>query len=153
MIIRDLSDKDYSAVLELYTQLDRIHYETRPDYFGKRECSFPKKNYGEMLMDPACLLLGAFDEDKLLGMAGATVWSKSGMIEGIKTVCLDNIYVLPDARRKGLAKALFSAVEDWARQQGAVRLDLHVWDFNKDALALYQAMGMDYQYHVMEKKL
>ena len=153
MTIRNLTDADYTAALALYTELDRIHWESRPDYFGERECAYPKDAYDECLADTDTLMLGAFENDKLLGTVRATVWNKSGMIEGIKTVCLDNIYVLPQARRKGIAKALFLAVESWAKQQGAVRLDLHVWDFNRDALALYQAMGMDYQYHVMEKKL
>lgn len=153
MIIRDLTDADYADVLALYTELDRIHYETRPDYFGKRECSYPKDAYDECLADADTLMRGAFEGEQLLGIVRATLWEKSGMIEGIKTVCLDNIYILPEARRKGIAKALFTSVEDWSRKKQAVRLDLHVWDFNKDALALYKAMGMDFQYHVMEKRL
>ena len=153
MTIRNLTNADYAAVLELYAELDRIHYEARPDYFGKRECAYPKDAYDEVLADPECLMLGAFEGDALLGTVRATAWNKSGMIEGIKTVCLDNIYILPEARRRGIAKALFTEVENWAKDQGAVRLDLHVWGFNRDALALYQAMGMDFQYHVMEKKL
>lgn len=153
MTIRNLTDADYTDALTLYEELDRIHYETRPDYFGKRECAYPKDAYDECLADADTLMLGAFEDGKLLGIVRATLWNKSGMIEGIKTVCLDNIYILPEARRKGIAKAMFTTVETWAKEQGAVRLDLHVWDFNKNALALYAAMGMDYQYHVMEKKL
>lgn len=153
MTIRNLTDTDYSAVLELYTELDRIHYETRPDYFGKRDCSFPEQAYREILIDPNSLMLGAFEDDRLLGIVGATLWNKSGMIEGVKTACLDNIYILPSSRRKGIARKLFDQVEAWAKRQDAVRLELHVWDFNQDAIALYQKMGMDFQYHVMEKKL
>ena len=153
MIIKKLTQGDYDAALALYSQLDRIHYETRPDYFGKRDVSFPPKAYKESLVDPNCLLLGAFEDNKLLGIVEATLLNKSGMIEGVKTASLDNIYVLPEARRKGVAKALFLEVEAWARRKGAVRLDLHVWDFNQDALNLYRCMGMEYQYHVMEKQL
>ena len=153
MVIRDLTDADYTDILALYTELDRIHYETRPDYFGKRACSYPKDAYDVCLADDDVLMLGAFEGDQLLGFVRATLWEKSGMIEGIKTVCLDNIYVHPQARRKGIAKELFAAVEEWARKKQAVRLDLHVWDFNKEALSLYKSMGMNFQYHVMEKSL
>lgn len=153
MDIKKLTDKDYSAVLELYTELDRIHYETRPDYFEKTDCSYPKDAYDEVLADFDCLMLGAFEGERILGTVRATLWNKSGMIEGVKTVCLDNIYVCPDERRRGIGKALFHAVEDWGKERGAMRLDLHVWDFNEGALALYRAMGMDYQRHVMEKAL
>ena len=51
MTVRNLTKEDYEAVLALYTELDRIHYETRPDYFGKRECSYPKDAYEEVLDD------------------------------------------------------------------------------------------------------
>jgi len=36
---------------------------------------------------------------------------------------------------------------------GAVCLDLHTWNFNKNAIAMYQAMGMTPQSYVFEKKL
>ncbi len=153
MTIKKLTNTDYSAVLDLYTALDRIHWQSRPDYFGRREISFPKDAYMESLSEPECLMIGAFSGDHLMGIASATLRNKSGMIEGIKTVCLDNIYVLPADRRKGVAKALFQAVEDWSRQQNAIRLELHVWDFNQNAMELYRSLGMDFQYHVMEKKL
>lgn len=153
MTIRNLTDDDYANVLALYEKLDQLHADARPDYFGPRECAYPKKDYEECLSDADTLMLGAFEDKEILGTVRATLWNESGMIEGVKTVCLDNIYVLPEARRKGIAKALFGEVEAWARQQGAVRLDLHVWDFNKGALSLYKSMGMGYQRHVMEKKL
>lgn len=153
MTIRNLTEADYKSFLAIYEELDRIHYENRPDYFGKRECSYPKNAYDECLNDEDTLMLGAFEDDTLLGTVRATLWNKSGMIEGIKTVCLDNIYVLPDARHQGIAKALFLEVEAWAKAQGAVRLDLHVWDFNQSAIAFYKSLGMDFQYHVMEKGL
>ncbi len=88
-----------------------------------------------------------------MGIVSATLWEESGMVKEVKTVCLDNIYVLPDHRRKGVATKLFTEVELWAKEKGAIRLDLFTWDFNKDAIAMYQAMGMTPQRHVFEKKL
>lgn len=75
------------------------------------------------------------------------------MVKDVKTVFLENIYVLPAYRRRGVATRLFVEIEHWAKEQGAVRLDLYVWDFNKNALAMYQALGMKAQRHVLEKKL
>ena len=75
------------------------------------------------------------------------------MVKGLRNVCLDNIYVLPAYRRRGIAARLFAMVEDWARERGAVRLDLYTWDFNEGAIAMYRAMGMTPQQYVFEKKL
>lgn len=153
MIIRDLEDKDYTAVLSLYTELDRIHAENRPDCNCVRDCAYPKDAYDECLADQETLMLGAFSEEVLIGTVRATIWNQSGMIQGVKTVCLDNIYVIPSYRRRGIATKLYSAVEFWAREKGAVRLELHAWDFNKGAIAMYKAMGMTPQRYVFEKKL
>jgi GNAT superfamily N-acetyltransferase len=105
------------------------------------------------LADPDVLQLGIFEDEQLLGVVRATLWEESGMVKDVKTACLDNIYVLPIHRRRGLATKLFAEVELWAKEQGAIRRDLHTWDFNKSAIAMYQAMGMTPQRHVFEKKL
>ena len=155
MEIRKLIESDYNMVIELYRELDEMHVQARPDYFVLRDRDkiYPKDAFIHNLSYPGALELGAFENEQLVGIVGATLWEESGMIKGVKTVCLDNIYVLPTYRRKGVAAKLFTAVELWAKEQGAIRLDLHTWDFNKNAISMYQAMGMTPQRYVFEKKL
>ena len=155
MEIRKLKDSDYEMVIELYRELDELHVQTRPDCFvhrGKDEI-YPRDAFLHNLSHPGVLQLGAFENEQLVGVVRASLWEESGMVKDIKTVCLDNIYVLPAWRRKGIAAKLFTEVELWAKEQGALRLDLHVWDINKNAIAMYQAMGMTPQRYVFEKKL
>ncbi len=51
------------------------------------------------------------------------------------------LWVNPDHRGDGVASALVSHVEDWARQDGAERLTLWVAQTNEPARALYQSHG------------
>ena len=155
MIIRTLSESDYEQVLRLYAELDEFHIHARPDCFIHREDHqiYPKDAFMHNLANPESLQLGAFEGAQLVGVVRATLWQESVMVKGIKTVCLDNIYVLPDHRRQGIASALFRRVEAWARAQGAVRLDLHTWGFNENAIAMYRLMGMTPQRYVFEKML
>lgn len=153
MEIRKLTEVDYDQMIQLYQALDEFHVYARPDCFVHREEVYPKEHFIHNLSYPGGLELGAFEDDKMVGYAGATLWNKSGMVKDVKTVYLDNIYVLPEFRRKGIATKLFAAVETWAKEQGAIRLDLQTWDFNTDAIAMYQSMGMTPQRHVFEKKL
>jgi len=155
MEIRTLTESDYDMVIELYKELDEMHVQARPDYFVRRDTDkiYPKDAFLHNLAYPGALELGAFENEQLVGFVSATLWEESGMVKDVKTVCLDNIYVLPDHRRNGTAAKLFAAVELWAKEQGAVRLELHTWDFNKNAIAMYQAMGMTPQRYVFEKKL
>ncbi|MBR4953649.1 MAG: GNAT family N-acetyltransferase [Oscillospiraceae bacterium] len=155
MEIRKLTEPDYDEVVGLFKKLDELHAQARPDYFVNRDENeiYPKDAFIHNLAYPGGLEMGAFDDGKLVGTVQATLWDESGMVKDVKTVCLDNIYVLPEYRRRGIAAKLFAEVEKWAKQQGAVRLDLHTWEFNKDAIAMYQAMGMTVQRYVFEKKL
>ena len=155
MEIRNLRESDYDMVIELYKELDDFHVQARPDCFVRRDKDeiYPKDAFVHNLSHPGVLQLGAFEYEQLVGVVRASLWEESGMVKGIKTVCLDDIYVLPNYRRRGVATRLFDAVESWAKEQGAVRLDLHTWDFNRNGLAMYKAMGMTPQRYVLEKKL
>ncbi len=155
MEIRKLTESDYEQVLEQYAAEDELHAQARPDFFVHREKeeSYPREAFLENLANPTVLQLGAFDDERLVGIVRATLWEESGMVKGLRTVCLDDIFVLPAYRRRGIAAKLFAEVETWAKEQGAVRLDLYIWDFNKGAIAMYKAMGMTPQQYVFEKKL
>ena len=155
MEIRKLAESDYDQVIELYEALDEFHVQARPDFFVHRakEQVYPKDDYLHNLSYPGGLEMGAFESERLVGIVRATLWEESGMVKGVKTVCLDDIFVLSAYRRRGIAARLFMEVERWAKEQGAVRLDLYTWDFNQGAIAMYQAMGMTPQRYVFEKKL
>ena len=153
MTIRKLVSGDYEQVRSLYQELDDFHVQARPDCFVSREDAYHRKDYEHNLAYPDGMELGAFDGDCQVGFVRATLWHESFMVKDLKTVCLDNIYVRPAYRRRGIAAKLFAQVESWARERGAVRLELHTWDFNQGAIAMYRDMGMTPQRYVFEKKL
>ena len=154
MTLRNLTSADYEEMLALYEALDELHVEARPDCFVHRDEVYPREHYEANLANPISFQMGAFDgQGRMAGVVNATLWNESGMVKDVKTVCLDNIYVLPEHRRGGVGAALFRAVEEWAKEQGAVRLDLHTWEFNQSAIAMYRAMGMTPQRYVFEKEL
>lgn len=155
MQIRALFKDDYGQLVQLYKQLDDLHVHAQPDHFIPREKEqvYPLDAFIHNLNYPGCVEFGAFEDSRLVGFAGATLWEDSGMVTGLKWVCLDNIFVLPAYRRRGIAASLFGEVEVWAKEHSAARLELHTWDFNKSAIAMYEAMGMMPQRYVLEKKL
>jgi ribosomal protein S18 acetylase RimI-like enzyme len=82
------------------------------------------------------VMLVAVEDGNWLGMAGASVHpDRSG------TVRLWWLWVAPAARGRGLARRLLEARADWARQLGAVRLELAVAEHNEAAKALYRGLG------------
>jgi GNAT superfamily N-acetyltransferase len=60
-----------------------------------------------------------------------------------KIIILNDLYVLPEGRRKGAAQQLIQASIEYARKNGSVRLTLSTAITNNDAQSLYQAMGWE----------
>ena len=56
---------------------------------------------------------------------------------------LYDLYVSKPARRQGIARALMNAARDWAKTQGAARLDLETARDNIAGQALYRSLGYE----------
>lgn len=70
-----------------------------------------------------------------VGMASGVPDERDGVAE------LISMWVSPAARGHGAGDRLMSAVEQWARQDGAHTLKLAVSEGNENAIALYQRSG------------
>ena len=56
---------------------------------------------------------------------------------------LYDLFVAPSARRQGIARALMNAASEWAKAQGAARLDLETARDNYPGQALYRDLGYE----------
>jgi GNAT superfamily N-acetyltransferase len=62
---------------------------------------------------------------------------------GGETLWIEELYVTPDARRTGVARALLAHALDEARRRGLRAFDLEVVPTQAAALALYRALGFE----------
>lgn len=58
-------------------------------------------------------------------------------------IYLEDLFVLPQYRRKGIGKAMLSYLANLALERGCGRLEWSVLDWNTDAIAFYESMGAD----------
>lgn len=56
---------------------------------------------------------------------------------------LNDLYVVAEARRHGVARALLQAAADFARADGAIRLELETDHDNRNAQTLYHHLGWE----------
>ncbi len=54
---------------------------------------------------------------------------------------IDEFCVDENHRRMGAATAMIAFIRDYARGQGFSRIELNMWEFNRGALAFYEAAG------------
>ena len=71
------------------------------------------------------------------GMVSATALDAEGAVE------LISMWVAPFARGCGVSDALVGAILAWAREQGAARVTLGVFESNEHALMLYRRHGFE----------
>ena len=63
---------------------------------------------------------------------------------------IDEFCVDKGFRRQGIASAMISFIRDFAKEQGFSRLELNMWEFNREALAFYEAAGFTTYRRYME---
>ena len=73
-------------------------------------------------------------DEKLMGMFGLEAAGEGAME-------MRRMYVDPDARRRGIARAMLAFAEDEARRSGAREMVLSTSEIQTEALALYRAAG------------
>ena len=60
---------------------------------------------------------------------------------GGRAVWLEQLYVDPEARKRGIGRALVQHLLDWARQNGIRGIDLESYQLNAPASILYRSLG------------
>lgn len=60
---------------------------------------------------------------------------------GRRGLWLEDLFVLPDARRRGVGRALLAHVAALATARGCARLEWSVLDWNEPAIAFYREQG------------
>ena len=77
-------------------------------------------------------------------LAGCAVWHRSfSTNRGAEVMYLEDLSVLPEFRRRGVARALLKAVARLALAKNYPSVYWLMMDWNKEASALYQSIGAE----------
>lgn len=105
------------------------------------ECTVTTESLHTALFGPAPVAYAHVVE--VDGAVGATaVWFHNfSTWEGVAGIYLEDLYVRPAFRRRGLARKLLSTLAAECVRQGGARLEWAVLKWNVNAIALYDAVG------------
>ncbi len=87
------------------------------------------------------MLIGAREGDRFLGYA-CLYWHFSSTLAR-ETVLMNDLYVEPDIRGKGVGRALIEAAREVARERGAAHLEWATAPDNHTAQRLYDSTGAE----------
>lgn len=155
LTIRRAEPEDYQAVSALEELEFRVHRQARPDYFHAAEESYSRKEYEEQL-GLACPIawLAQLDEN-VVGLCFGKIdeTPDNPVCKTRKVAFIQDLATLPEYRGRGIATALMARAREQAVAEKADSLELCVWNFNENALKLYERMGMKVQYYRLEERL
>lgn len=153
MVIRKAETKDKNRIGELLEQVLGVHHKARPDLFKGGAKKYTDSELEEILCDESRPIFVAEDESgTVLGYSFCIFVQHIGnnILTDIKTLYIDDLCVDESARGKGIGRALYNYVVDYARASGCYNVTLNVWADNTSALGFYEALGLHKQKIGME---
>lgn len=130
--VRPATAADLDALAALFDDY-RVFYEQPTDLSRARAF------VGERLDAGDTVLLVADEGGSLVGFTH--LFPSFTSVGAQRLWILNDLFVAPDARRRGVAEALMQAAEAHGRATGAVRLVLQTATDNAPAQALYRRLG------------
>ena len=154
IVVRVATEADYEDICRLFEELDELHRVAVPQVFRLSEGpARPKEHIYGVLSDNNATLLVAEDSGRLVGLIEVAVRESAPVPIMVprRYGYIENIVVLNISHRRGIGRALMAAAEHWAKYKGVTAFELNVWNFNKMAIAFFEAMGYSIASHRMWK--
>ena len=133
-IIRKAEEKDVGAIFSLIKEL--AEYEKLSDQIKTSEVELKKALFGE---DRFVEIFIAEYDGKIAGQA--LFFKNFSTFLGKPGIYLEDLYVKPEMRGKGIGKALLEKIIFWAKERNYGRVEWSVLDWNEPAIDFYKKIG------------
>jgi GNAT superfamily N-acetyltransferase len=136
--VRPARPDDVPLILSLIRAL--AEYERAPDAVVATEAMLAQHLFGDGIgRGPVAeCLIGEVDG---AAMGFALYFHNFSTWRGAPGLYLEDLFVQPEARRRGLGRALLAALARTAVARGCQRFEWSVLDWNEPAIAFYRALG------------
>ena len=153
--VRFAREDDLDRVNELRKQVNDLHVAGKPDVF-RPGFSEALRGYLRVIWeDPQKEIVVAELDGTVCGFAvlNHVVRPENPYMFERNYLDIDEFCVDEACRRRGVASAMIRFIKSFAREKGFGRIELNMWEFNRDALAFYEASGFTTYRRYMEMAL
>ena len=154
-VVRFAEERDLAQVNVLRKQVNDLHVYGKPEVF-KPGFGKELRDYLKVIwMDPRQKILVAEQDGQVCGFAVLhhICRPESPFMKERRFLDIDEFCVDEKVRRQGIASAMIAYIRAYAREQGYERVELNMWEFNRGALAFYEAAGFTTYRRYMETKV
>lgn len=143
--VKMLQPGDCAGFLAIAGQVDALHHQGIPHL--KKPPEEVKRTEAEflaMLGRPDTWLFGVDHEGALIGLIKVRLLNRPEDVANhpSRTMIIDGLAVEEGWQRRGVGRLLMDHAIEWARSHDAQSIELRVFEFNTDAIAFYESMGM-----------
>lgn len=154
--IRRTEENDVNEINKLLYVVQEVYHRVRPNLFKGNTKKYTDLELKEIIKDDTKLVFVYEDDKQIKGYAFCIIKEEvSHILTNIKTIyyIIDDLCVEESSRRNHIGTKLYSFTLEYAKRIGCYNLTLNVWADNKDALKLYEKIGLHSQKIAMERIL
>ena len=155
MTIYRTNSSHIPGLIRLLYQVGDVHHQIRPDLFRSGAIKYTETDLEALLAEESSPVFVAEEGGSVLGYCFCQLreYRGSTVLTDRKEIYIDDLCVEEACRGRGIARALYGYVTDWAKEIGCTYVTLNVWQGNENAMKFYEKMGMRPRSITMETKL
>lgn len=152
VVIRKIQKGDRSDFIRLSMELTQYNKRQHDKFYSDFDQVLQvrkqrvEERFNKLEASTNLVIFMAFAGDEPLGYIRAFTYDQK-----LHCGCLDEIYIVDEARGRGIGKKLIAAVEEWMAQKGVVRMIVSVYAWNTQTRNFYKEAGFD-EYAVSYQK-
>ena len=142
LLIRSLHPAEVELLKPLWLEFMQYHAQFGPQYsFDPQEWPAVRARFQHVTYEENHLLLGAFWQKELVGYLFGFVFLNYPGYLPRSIGFINDLFVIPEQRRKGIGKALVTAAEEWFSEREVGFFQLSIAFPNREAKLFWEKCG------------
>jgi ribosomal protein S18 acetylase RimI-like enzyme len=144
IMIRKAVKTDYEQLKSVLDESDNFHLQYMPYFFQDPEGDSWKQDYIlKLIENEGSIIYLAIDDNNVVGAMVLIIKTNQelAILKRRTFVMLDIISIKKEYQNKGIGKKLLFWMENWANENRINELELNVYEFNSNAIKMYEKLG------------
>ena len=148
-------EEDLERINVLRKQVNDVHVAGKPEIFKPGFCDELRNHIHTIWNNPQEKIAVAELDGKIVGFAvlNHIIRPENPFMYERNFLDVDEFGVEESCRRQGIASAMIRFIREFAKENGFSRVELNMWEFNRGALAFYEAAGFKTYRRYMEVRI
>ncbi|GAA0779028.1 GNAT family N-acetyltransferase [Clostridium subterminale] len=144
--VREAIISDCIEINNLVKEVHSLHVKNRLDVYVDVDTPLIKEHFYDLLSasDTKVFVVENLNNKELVAYSIVKIMAHRGIqiLRPMTFAYIDDFCVKASKKKNGIGRLLFDYVASYAKSEGALSLQLIVWEFNKDAIKFYESLRM-----------